>query len=547
MVGKLERCKNSSGMLTIWVIVVLTLLFAFGAIALDTTLYLLKRREVRILAESVAMAASNVLPFKGGLTQNSPPFATGTVQSALRWYDALRFDYSGNEIAPALTSCTAVVNNFECLNADGKKTLDINFNDNQGVTSQPADLDTIYKNISLEIAITIDFDAGIFPVLGHTFANINVMGKATTQLAPTDIVLVVENSASFIDTSLSIPPLGDFSVKFGATLGSTYAHQCFSEPWRNFKQGVLELYDRLSQNDLYRVAVVTTHSRSGEPFILADLGQTVIPVEELEEGATIDQPDDHSVRCRALTLDLTTGAIPYNINYTNNVWGSRRELASVASPANPPSQPFDLPAGFLLLVREAIWLLQAGYSTESGYISPRYYYSNTRAAIDIAKRMLYVTRRPDNLAVQNRVIIVLTDDTGMVPGDMLNPETMGTTEVTQNICKYWYENSTNDQYEEQIKLGVVLYGHTTNPPLRFHDYTDDQVGEPMYDFRTDCMKEMNYLAGTPSRIRQGIFLVEHSPASPFIPTTFHPFDPQDFYLHATPLVAQALKEVEFRK
>lgn len=310
---------------------------------------------------------------------------------------------------------------------------------------------------------------------------------------------------------------------------------------------MLELYDRLSQNDLFRVAVITTHSRSGEPFILADLGQTTIPVEELEEAATIDQPDDHSVRCRNLTLELGNGVIPYNINYTSNVWGSRRELNSAASPNNPPNSPFDLTPGFLLLVREAIWLLPAGYSTENGYISPRYYYNNTNAAVEIAKRMLYHSRRVDNFPVEHRVIIVLTDDTGRVPGDMLNPETMGSTEVTQNICEKWYEDSLNDTYEEEIKLGVVLFGHTTSPALQFHDYNDDAPGEPMYDFRTDCSKEVNYLAGTPGRIRQGIFLVEHSPASPFISTTIQPYDATDFYRHVTPLVAQALKEVEYRK
>lgn len=216
MAGKLaQRYKNSSGMLTIWVVVILTLLFAVGAVALDTTLYLLKRREVRILAESVAMAASNVLPFKGGLTQESPPFATGTLQAALRWYNVLRFDNKGDEISPQVTSCSAVANNFECLNANGKKTLEISFNDNHGVTSQPADLDTIYKVISLEIAVSIDFNAGIFPVLGHSLTNINVRGKATTQLAPTDIVLVVENSASFIDTSTSVPAYPDLRLNMG--------------------------------------------------------------------------------------------------------------------------------------------------------------------------------------------------------------------------------------------------------------------------------------------------------------------------------------------
>ncbi len=513
--------------------VMIILLFAFGAFGLDAGLYLKRRAEVQALASNVAMAAGQALPYKGTAASQ-----TGVIGTALKWYDVLRTDPDGNEIAPAAGACST--------SGDGTVNcgaIEIKVLDNVG-GSVPPSLVNPYRTYGVNVTVNVTYTPEIFPIKDQNLPNIPLTGKSAVQPVATDVVFIIDNTASFIDTSTSVTTPTAFSTPWGATVGGRYAHQCFSEPWRKFKQGVIQLYDRLVSLETVRVGVITSTSRGGKPFILANLGSKTVTASDLDttlSGYADDVADHIDTRCAAMT---TAGnyQVPQNLNHADGYWQPREDLNTLLSACSDDGLTLCMADSTNLLIREAIWLLNAGFSTEGGFIPPRYYYASPKAAIDIAKVMLLNSRRNDNLPVVDRYIVILSDDAGLVPSGVSSPQNPGWSE-TQDPCDYWYTNAANNTYEAQIKLGFVFFGHdVANSAFAYgHDYNDDSIGEPISNLQSNCLKPED-------ATRKGIFFVENSPTRPFDHLeTGNSNIYDDFPTHAAPMIAHALKRLEFRK
>lgn len=516
--------------MTVWLVVVITLLFAFGSFGLDATIYMMRRQQLQSLAESVAQVAAQHLPFRGTTT-------TGALGAALKWYGLLRTDNTGRAWAPAAGACTTTGSSIDC------GAIVIVFLDNK--TLSDASPNTVqYRVYGVNVTVKITYIFELFPILNRTIPNLTVSGKSTLQLAPTDVVLVIENSASMIDNTSATYP-ANWGTNFG-TNAQKYANQCFSQSWRYFKQGVVELYDRLSQIETFRVGVVVMHGRAGSPFVMATLGEySRSPVEYAfdQTDSPPDLPHEHLTRCASLTQ---SGYYPVPTNINSATWAPRVDISTLLlSPDGPNYTWLDMNADWF--TRELIWVLNAGYSTENGFIPNRYYFNNPKSSVTIAANMLIASRRTDNLPVQNRVILVLTDDAGHVPSYTEVPEDLSTTPNTTDVCSWWATDATTPvpaTARQTIKLGVVYFG-SPNFGLYGHKYSDSVVGQPIYDLRANCLQRETSGA-TPAF--QGIFMAENSFSYPIDYGEVNATSiEQDFYTHLTPLVAQSLKQTEYRK
>lgn len=473
-------------------IFMLTLVFAIAGYAVDTGLYLVKRQELQTLATSVSMAAAYSLPF----------VANDRVKtSAETWYEALRVDDTYRQLAPPLSVAG---------------TLEISFNDNRAI----ADNDTAFKVSSVTAKVAAKYNGQFFPIFGSSLGDVDLAGKATVHLVPTDVVLIIENSASLLANPSSGAAVASFTANY-PNEAAAYAEQCFSTPFKKYKQGIVQLYDALSQIETFRVAVITRHSFSGDPFMLADFGETEIRADRLEDNQ--DLPDYHSSRCAAATPE---NLVPTPIN--SAVWNPRTNLTGLMP--NFATGVYTIPAATMLLTREALWMMQAGYSTESGFIPPRFYYGSSIASIDLAARMLEDSRRDDNLPVVHRYIILVTDDNGTVPDYIINPEDPTAT-FTEDPCDYWLENAATAGFRDTITFGLINYSYNTS--LERHNASDLLSTDPIPFLREHCSK--------PNVQGEKVFYAESSVA------VFPASTADTFSTLLMPMVAHSLKAVELRK
>lgn len=477
----------------------LTALFAVGGFAIDTALYLLKREQVQTIAESIAMAAALSLPNR-----------IATDKAAKEWYEALRI-IDGREFLPSAQRNSGL--------------LSVSFDDNAALVDEV----TPYVVKSVTVSINVNFRPKIFPIPGFDRV-ISIVGQATAQLKPTDIFLVFENSASFYKES-EVRQDEPFYRHFAQTrnrpdLATAYSGQCFSESFTNFKKGALLLYDVLSQIGTFRVGVITTTSRTGSPFMLADLGKTSLKVSELEFAG--DQADFHSTRC-AMQTSLPRFNVPENPNSTNGVWKSRRNLSPLL--INPYGGNLGMNELTPLLTREALWITQAGYSTDAAFIHPRYYYNDPTQAIRLAAKVLHGSRRDDNLPVGNRFIILLTDDAGSAQtSNTLSEATLP--QYCSLVRQELERRETDDdlEYMEDLKLGILYFGHKAE--LLQHSFLPNSPNGK----EVDEMRRLCHI----SRVGDGgVFFSETSP--------WVGLSQEDFILKTAPLVALSLKQAELRQ
>ena len=407
---------NNKGNIIVIVGFLLTALFAVAGFAIDSAMYMLKRQELRMLAESVAIAAAHSLPNKHE-----------SLSSALSWYEQLRFD-GQREIAPSASH--------------SQNAIEITFNDNSSQNKENEQ----YKIFSINIKIKTSYIPKIFPIAK---GSISVVGESSAQIAPTDIVLVVENSASLIDSVVdnkiatsatdktSTPQI--FNKMFGEQKAQLYSTQCFGNNYIDFKKGVVNLYDLLSQIGTFNVSVVATNSKTNIPFILAKPSQTTFTKEELPYDN--DEPDFHQTRCLAITSDKSF-RVPLNPNFLS--YTQRENLLGLLN--NPQNGDLSLLSNSKMLTRELLWTLPAGHSTESGYLHPKYHYSNTHQAIELANSILTSYINADNKNSRSRVIIVLTDDAGVFYEN----------QAFKSLCNTWHKILN----ENNITLGILYFGHT---------------------------------------------------------------------------------------
>jgi len=296
--------------------------------------------------------------------------------------------------------------------------------------------------------------------------------------------------------------------------------QCLTPEWLNFKRGVVQLYDQLSQTGTFRVGVINTTSRSGQPFVLGELGKTTLTKAELEYDK--DQPLHHSTMCGGLIEWDPDFEIPLNPNEKGDRWKPRRDLSSMMIDSEDPNWSIpevkiNIADDSTLLLREALWIQKAGYTDASGAIIPSSILASPTAALDMASSILKDSRRDDQLPVNQRLVILLTDDAGV------STENLGWSSSTPTpalpFCSIWKTNVG----DSQLKLGVILFNHTG--PFRSLTSSADLEAA-----RKACLE--------PGSSQSGIFFAE---------TGSETFTSETFQTKLIPLLAHAMKQSELLK
>ncbi|MCB0343695.1 MAG: hypothetical protein KDD66_01185 [Bdellovibrionales bacterium] len=410
-------------------------LFAIGGFAIDTTLFMLKRQEVQSLAEDVALAAALSLPDRDAAEK-----------AAEAWFEVLRYDL-GRQIAES-------------------DDLVITTTDNSGSTGSS----TPYSVDSITATVSIVFTPEIFPIGDATPESFTIVGSATARLKPTDVLLVLDNSASFYKGGDTLTEEGfDIGTYFNEWDGKLeLTETCFGTPWRQFKTGAVRLYDSLSELSSHRVAVLLATSRANKPFLLRDFGETTLLYDELE--SQVDQDSFSSTRCAAMTSDanFAVPAPPVASTY----WSARSDLSSMLT--DPETSDYSMSAGDVLTTREAIWLLTSGYPNTSGYIPIQsYYIPGVKDYMNSVIEHIKNSRRSDGVPVSRRVIIFMTDDAGAAWNIDGKPSNQG----ILNFC-----NAPEDYGDmTDIDFINIYYGHNESLPLHAPDDGDVE------SMRTACV------------------------------------------------------------
>lgn len=252
----------------------LSLMLLFAMFAVNAAYYYTYQRKLDGVASSIASFAGTFLP--------NPSLSA---QAAVNAFAIFKNDYvRGNEHFDSTLTLELSVEYFE-VGSGGAVEL------KRTVLSSPASSWPVKLPIkSLTVRVQGEFPAQLLNFSGlisSDLTSLTVRGEATTQLAPTDIVLVIDNSnsvispladesasihAAFQDWTNDVPGRGDSE---DAAVTNTYGHtwdtvvskarlrerQCFGTIHKDIKRAALQAFDYLTSVGTYRVGVI--HAKSG--------------------------------------------------------------------------------------------------------------------------------------------------------------------------------------------------------------------------------------------------------------------------------------------
>ncbi len=187
------------------------------------------------------------------------------------------------------------------------------------------------KSLTVHIEDSVNLSSlGLSNWAGWAMTLINIKAEATTQLIPTDVVLVIENSNSVVSPALTanyaaleptpVPAFTPFATTYlnpcpiatpGANCNGAatllgpadgmlskmhlYQRQCFGQVTRDMKRAAVVLHDLLSASGTFRVGVVHTNGLAGQgPMITVPLtthptyrNSAPLPVNNIDSNYTI--------------------------------------------------------------------------------------------------------------------------------------------------------------------------------------------------------------------------------------------------------------------
>jgi hypothetical protein len=430
-----ERCiyRRQRGATPIVSLAVLTLMFLFASFALNAARFYNYKGRLHALAREVGGFAGGFLP--------NPQIAYERAKDA---FEAFKGELArGGEALPEDLTLTV----FQTSGAQEEREYD----------GAAAGVELPLHSMRFVIRGTFTPRLLLLDKTGSRHARLLVASSVRVQLAPTDVMLVVENSNSLL-SPLENESDGDAVERLAAAFGMwndellgpdapyggrkrqlskmiARARQCFGSSVKNVKRSALLLYDLLSSAGTFRVGVLPTLHTEGEfPGALIRLtpdgSDAAYRPERLnspphdpeffppsEEGP-YGSFENEATRCAALTDIFPLPAHPLE-RAVNPAFSRETFRASVTSQLRCGGRmqsgcgelahlAFDPEAE--LLPRELLWTLDAGRTFELGYPDPKYDYQNTPFAVQRAIDLLRAApQRSDRQEVRRRVVLVLTD------------------------------------------------------------------------------------------------------------------------------------------
>ena len=439
-----QKDRSQYGSALLMIVGVLALMIMFAAFAINAVRYYAFKHELKALATQVAAYAGTFLP-NPKLAYQGAEQALLVLKSDFSSGSATRFPQNFTMKAylnyPAINP-PAYIKNARVLYA-GERTQAF-----LPIKSMTIELETKYDVRFMNFA----------PLAG--FASLMVSASATAQLTPSDVVLVIENSNSVVSPleledddhkSEYGPFLTELNKRFGmwsdiySTMSAEYgklimprskailrARQCYGRITADIKKTALFLYDLLSASATFRVGVIHTLNPSGQ-FPVATIKiesnsyenpyTRIVTPPQPNTNHTL--PEYAETRCAVLSGISGFTIPPHPLReVVDNTFYYKLFLESFPDSyfacdgkINQPDCPSDLahlqfaPARALKLnPRELIWINNSGLSYEAGTLNPKGDLTQMQFAILRAVDMLRnAPKRADNLPVQKRVILVLTD------------------------------------------------------------------------------------------------------------------------------------------
>lgn len=231
---------------------------------------------------------------------------------------------------------------------------------------------------SLSVTASAEYDLGYVNLAGlSNWATLSATASASTQLVPTDVVLVIENSNSVLGPMMSLQPVegyGPFQV-FNNTIGrlngatlsyepggltavnkaDVRAAQCFGKVYKDIKTAAMKAFDLLSASSSFRVGVVHTLHTGGE-FPPASVNITAASYAEAYHPWSVAELQAREADTDSLRLFRVPGA--------NSAYGSEEypesRCAAIAgqypSGGNGKLDEHPLPAHPLAAAYDSAWL-----------------------------------------------------------------------------------------------------------------------------------------------------------------------------------------------
>ena len=231
---------------------------------------------------------------------------------------------------------------------------------------------------SLSVTVSAKYDLGFVNLAGlSNWAPLTASASASTQLVPTDVVLVIENSNSVLSPLMSLKPVagyGPFQV-FNNTIGrlngetlsyepggltavnkaDVRAAQCFGKVYKDIKTAAMKAFDLLSASSSFRIGVVHTLHTGGE-FPPASVNITAASYAEAYHPWRVDELQAREADTNSLRLFRVPGA--------NRAYGSEEypesRCAALAGPypsgGNGKLDEHPLPAHPLAAAYDSAWL-----------------------------------------------------------------------------------------------------------------------------------------------------------------------------------------------
>ncbi|MBX7143804.1 MAG: Tad domain-containing protein [Oligoflexia bacterium] len=433
----------------------LSLMLMFAMFAINAAYYYSFQRRLSATADSIASYAGTFLP--------NPYRALKAAEEMKKLLETNPF--TDDTAFPNLTM-TLYIEYWDLVN--GTPTLK-----RAAATSATQNWQNKLPIKSITVSLSADFQAKAvhFTDKGDTgLTTLRVTGEATTQLMPTDVVLVIENSNSVVSpmpnealqvgqvfTEWKDDSLGSSSANSSAYAplwakqvkkGRVRERQCYGQVYLDIKKAAIKAYDYLTSSGTYRVGVVHTKSPFGE------YGSTTINItpdsyaktyQRVTYSTLLNGPDSSDAssfnklfysresnlvyggydyedsRCAALTaraafkvplhpLKDYVSSNFYSQTFKTDLTASLNCLGAHDANFCPNNSHLGFASNGTILPRELIWMDSAGKTFESGQPIPRHDYTHMQFAILRAMDMLRTApARSDKLPVRKRVVLVFTD------------------------------------------------------------------------------------------------------------------------------------------
>lgn len=314
----------------------------------------------------------------------------------------------------------------------------------------------------IKIEVTGRFSlSSIVPVaslIGSSRLTTILTSESFAQLAPMDVVLLIDNSNSVIspiESSIDFDSEGfdDYASEVVGTTADSrttkraiYAGACFGYVNIRLKRAAVKLYDILTSVSSNRVGVAYTNPGWGEVAGLAiKLDQSPWErVEAAEEGTVMPEPvvsppgaiDSYSTRCAAITDDFALPEHPFVPTWlvAEDFYPENGDLSGKLVCTKRSSCSSELFHNRLnsaetgLLPREIIWTANAGLFSSSGTLLPQ---GNVNLVQSVLERIYqelalnnYIPESDDETETRTsprKLIIYLTDGVDVVPNGLVKP------------------------------------------------------------------------------------------------------------------------------